>query len=155
MKSFRNRTAACTSLAAALLLTTASTALTGCKGIPIRLVEPDATLSADPVEPAPDPIAGASIATAARAIQAGDLAAADQHLEVASEHANTDEQQAQIRSLARLLDGAEAMMAGRPRDAAASWGRIDDDDLKQQVSRAAGRLDVDVHAATPGPAPAR
>lgn len=131
-------------------------ALVGCKGIPIRLVEAEpAPVLAEAAAPEPDPVAAAAIATAARAIQAGELADARQHLEIARGAANTDEQQMQIVNLAELADGAEAMMAGRGHDAAEHWGRIDDDDLRQQVSRAAGRHDIDVPGRASSRPPAR
>jgi hypothetical protein len=113
-----------TKLALLALFTFASI---GCGGIPIRIVEPDSdaqstSLSAD------DAIAGATAA-----IKAGDLEEASELITAAEGASPNEHQQMQIRSLASLLAGGNAMMNGDAEAASAHWHSIEDTNLRNQV----------------------
>ena len=68
-----------------------------------------------------------------RSIKAGDFQAARGHLRQASSLARGNEQSAKIADLELVCQGAEALHAGRPGEAAASWLAIQDIQLKNQL----------------------
>ena len=84
------------------------------------------------------------IASCAMAIQAGDLAQARTHLEAAKLGATNFTLGRQVRSLERLIAGAEALEAGDIESARQQWSQIQDPRLAREVRIKAQRIGVDV-----------
>jgi hypothetical protein len=80
----------------------------------------------------------------AAAIQRGDLDRARVDLDEAKRVAAGDAQALKVRSMERLLDGADALMAGDGATAAAQWSRIEDVALRQEVRHRARLFGVNV-----------
>ena len=90
----------------------------------------------------------ASIRRGGQALAAGDLDAADLHIQAAADAARTHEEKRQARSLAQLSGGARAMMAGEVQQARQQWAAIEDPRLNLEVRRqAAAVMDLEVPAA--------
>lgn len=85
-----------------------------------------------------------NLMASAQAVQRGDLEEAEVHLATARPLANTPHAQQQLRSMEMLIQGAEQMMVGDQRLAAATWSRIEDPHLRREVRHTARRFDVDV-----------
>lgn len=82
-----------------------------------------------------------AIQQSAVAISAADLTLAREKLEQARHHAPTDAERIKVDSLSKLVDGAEAYMAGDVNAAATAWSQIQDATLRVQVyqqAKAAG-----------------
>ncbi len=83
-------------------------------------------------------------------IKAGDLAQAREYLQGAAASATTARQQQQVRSLTRLVDGAEAFRDGDPDRARAEWARIEEPRLRREVRHKARLIGMDVPTASKG-----
>ena len=92
----------------------------------------------------PSPAAGEAIEASTEAVQAGELARARAQLERARNSASGFHQKRQVRSLAKLISGAEALMAGKVKLARAEWSRIEDPYLQREVRKQAEAIDVEV-----------
>jgi len=92
----------------------------------------------------PSPEAAGGIEAATESVQAGDLARARGQLEEARASASGFHQKRQVRSLAKLISGAEALMAGKVKLARAEWSRIEDPYLQRQVRKQAEAIGVAV-----------
>ena len=79
-----------------------------------------------------------------RSIKASDFQAARGHLRQASTLANGHEQTAKVTDLRLVCNGAEALNAGRPREAASSWLAIQDRSLKNQLVGLAHEEGIDL-----------
>lgn len=86
-----------------------------------------------------------------QAIGAGDLAQAAEHLAMAEAQATSFEQRRQVQSLGKLLEGAEALMAGDGLAASQAWSQIEDPQLSREVRIKAQLIGMDVPL---NPAPA-
>ena len=85
-----------------------------------------------------------------QSIRAGDLAQAREYLQGAAASATTARQQQQVRSLTRLVDGAEALRDGDPDLARAEWARIEEPRLRREVRHKARLIGMDVPTASEG-----
>jgi hypothetical protein len=85
-----------------------------------------------------------SVIRCTESIRAGDLARAEVQLASARQLADSPAQHQKLRSLATLIEGAEAMLHGDSRAAAASWSRIEDPHLRAEVRAKARAVDLDV-----------
>ena len=83
-----------------------------------------------------------------QSIKAGDLAQAREYLKGAAASATAARQQQQIRSLTRLVDGAEALRDGDPDRARAEWARIEEPRLRREVRHKARLIGLDVPTAS-------
>lgn len=83
-----------------------------------------------------------------QAINAGELDQAREHLDQAGREASSPGQQQMVRSLQRLVDGAEALRNGDPDRARDEWARIDEPRLRREVRHKARLIGMDVPKAT-------
>lgn len=92
----------------------------------------------------PDVKASAAIEASTASIGRGDLDAAKAELAEAKGHASGFHQRRQVRSLADLIAGAEALMAGEVERARAAWSRIEDPRLQREVRIKAKAMGIHV-----------
>lgn len=86
------------------------------------------------------------LAMTASFVQDAELAAARAELAATAALAETEAEQAKVRSLARLIDGAEALLAGDTEGAGAEWARIEDPALRREIELAAPDVGVSLRS---------
>ena len=86
-----------------------------------------------------------SLSHAARDISQGHLEAARSSLDQAGSLASDSRQAQKVADLTAIIDGAEAMIDGRPEGAAEAWARVEDPDLRVQIRREASALGLQMH----------
>ena len=73
-----------------------------------------------------------------------DVATAREHLDAADEHANTEHEQRQARSLDALIRAAEQLMQGDTAAATRALNDIEDPNLRAEVAQKARRIDLHI-----------
>jgi hypothetical protein len=86
------------------------------------------------------------LALSTRAINEANLAGAREHLEAARAKAATPHDLHKVESLAKLIDGAEAMLAGDTAKARTEWSAIGDQTLRREVKRKAKLIGMSIPA---------
>ncbi|MEM9065166.1 MAG: hypothetical protein AAGB51_06705 [Planctomycetota bacterium] len=88
------------------------------------------------------------LATAAYHVNAADLAAARRELTATETFVTTEDDAMKVRSMARLIDGAEALLEGDTERAGYEWSLIEDQALARELRLTAGSVGVDVRQAS-------